>query len=290
MDKRKHFPIHQMALSNIEAWARSPRTILMLIFIVTICYLEASAYGQTFQSMGRPLHWDELFFYAMSTGCNIRITSVLFLVTVSELPRQMAYQYQHLIRTSRIKWLLSQWVYCIWTVLFIQVAIALFLGLFLIPYASPGSGWTEPALISAGIISDESRIIPAYICDNLSTLQANLIAQLPIFTFRLTMVFVILLLSLCGNGLLGVISYVFILMAERTILVEAFYGIVLPTNFSAMAYIAATFTSHEWVNAGSELSSIAITLTGYAVVAFGLMLLMVIRTKYCDLSFDGSHN
>lgn len=290
MDKHKRFPIHQMAVTNLEAWMRSARTILMLLFIVSICYLEATYNGQMFKQMGREMHWDELFFYLMSSGCNIQISSVLFLVTVSELPRQMAYQYQHLIRANRTKWLASQCLYCIWTVLFVQIVINLFSGLFLIPYTVPGAGWSEPELVASGAIPEEARIFPLFICDKLTPFQGNLLAQLPIFSFRLTMVFIILMLSLYGHGLAGVIAYVFILMADRTILVEAFNGIVLPMNFATFSSIIATFTNpnRQWVTTGHELNSIGIAMGGHLAMLLFLVCLMRRRVRHCDLVFDGN--
>ncbi|MEG1968047.1 MAG: hypothetical protein RR085_10870 [Clostridia bacterium] len=285
MRKKSTRAVSIMAWANFETWLRSPRTILMALFTLAICYIESSMYGKTFQSFGHIPHWDELFFYAFVDGCNMRTTSVLFLITMSELPRKMAYQYQHLIRTHRIAWIKAQLLYCFWAVLMMQLAMAFCMGIFSIPYAASGFGWTEPQLVANGLLLEEECAIPLAVSTSMSTLTANLLAQIPIFCFRLIMVSVILLMSLYGQGVLGVLIYAFILMANRTILVEAFYGIVLPTHFATLGGIVSTFEAHEWFLGTSQTVLVFITTGGYCIVMSILYCLMVQRGKKCDLTF-----
>lgn len=146
MRKSTSHAVATMARANLESWMGSPRTILMALFIFAICYIESGDYGLAFASFGHMPHWDELLFYAFVYGCNMRTTSVLFLITISEIPRRMAYQHQHLIRAGRTAWVKAQLLYCLWAVLFMQLLMALSMSLFLIPYTAPGWGWTEPGL------------------------------------------------------------------------------------------------------------------------------------------------
>lgn len=285
MRKSTSHAVATMARANLESWMGSPRTILMALFIFAICYIESGDYGLAFASFGHMPHWDELLFYAFVYGCNMRTTSVLFLITISEIPRRMAYQHQHLIRAGRTAWVKAQLLYCLWAVLFMQLLMALSMSLFLIPYTAPGWGWTEPGLVARGLLLEEECAIPLAVSSSLSPLAANLLAQIPIFLFRFVMVAVILLMSLYGQGVLGVFIYAFILIANRTILVEAFYGIVLPTDFSTLSGIVNTFQSHEWFAGASQEAVVLITAVGYGIVLCILFGMMVHRGKRCDLSF-----
>ncbi|MEG1013214.1 MAG: hypothetical protein RSI33_03110 [Clostridia bacterium] len=257
----------------------------MMIFMVGICYLEAESYGQTLTHF-HEAHWGELLHFCFSKGCNITITSVLFLITISEIPRQMNYQYQHIIRSNRTAWLNAQLVYCLGAVLFMQMVMVLFVGLFMLPFASPGTGWTEPALAAQGLLAEHESILSLSIAETLSPAVANLLAQLPMIAFRMVMTSLILLMSLYGHGDWGVIAYVFILMADRIILVEAFQGIVLPAYFSSWGSCVAMFHNHQWLTSLNEAGILLAVLVGYTFVMGVLYLLMLRRIKRCDLIFD----
>lgn len=277
--------LFSMIWANFDAWLRSPRTVLMLIFVVGICYLEAQSYGRTLTSF-HAAHWGELFHFCFSKGCNITVTSVLFLITISELPRRMNYQYQHLIRTGRTLWLNAQLCYCFGAVLFFQIALCILVGLFLIPFASPGSGWTEPQLVAQGMLAQHECILSLSVASMFSPAAANLLAQLPMIAFRMTMTGLILLLSLYGRGEWGVIAYVFILMADRIILVEAFRDILLPTYFSYWGTCVAVFQRRQWLTGLNEAGVLVIVLACYAIIMLLLYLWMRWRVKRCDLMFD----
>ena len=288
MDKRHKSHLHavfSMAYANFDAWLRSPRTVLMLAFVVGICYLEAQSYGRTLTNF-HEAHWGELFHFCFSKGCNITITSVLFLITISELPRRMSYQYQHLIRTKRTLWLNAQLCCCFGAVVFFQIALCVLVGLFLIPFASPGSGWTEPRLVAQGMMAQHESILSLSVASLFSPMTANLLAQLPIIAFRMVMTSLILLLSLYGRGEWGVIAYVVILMADRIILVEAFPGILLPTYFSYWGTCVAAFQKRQWLSELNEAGILAVVLACYAFIMLLLYLWMRWRVRRCDLMFD----
>lgn len=96
MCEKKKAPLGQgvlsMALANFDSWLRSPRTILMLLFIAAICYLQMCGYEMKLNETGYTMHLGETLFYEFKFGCNMPMTTVLFLIMVSELPRRIAYQ------------------------------------------------------------------------------------------------------------------------------------------------------------------------------------------------------
>ena len=93
-EKKERFGqgILSMALANFDSWVHSPRTVLMLIFIIAICYLQMCGYKTTLNETGYTMHMGETLFYEFNFGCNMPMTTALFLIMVSELPRKIAYQ------------------------------------------------------------------------------------------------------------------------------------------------------------------------------------------------------
>ena len=112
MCEKKKAPLGQgvlsMALANFDSWLRSPRTILMLLFIAAICYLQMCGYEMKLNETGYTMHLGETLFYEFKFGCNMPMTTVLFLIMGSELPRRIAYQQYSLIRSSRCRWMAAQ--------------------------------------------------------------------------------------------------------------------------------------------------------------------------------------
>lgn len=53
-EKKERFGqgILSMALANFDSWVHSPRTVLMLIFIIAICYLQMCGYKTTLNETG----------------------------------------------------------------------------------------------------------------------------------------------------------------------------------------------------------------------------------------------
>ena len=84
-------------------------------------------------------------------ACNITMTSILFLITVSELPRRMGYQYNMLIRATRYQWLCSQILYCLWMTLLMLLLVVLCAAIFILPGVAPGNGWTDDIRIMQGL-------------------------------------------------------------------------------------------------------------------------------------------
>lgn len=154
MCEKKKAPLGQgvlsMALANFDSWLRSPRTILMLLFIAAICYLQMCGYEMKLNETGYTMHLGETLFYEFKFGCNMPMTTVLFLIMVSELPRRIAYQQYSLIRSSRCRWMAAQLLYCLMMVVAMIALIALFIALMALPLVTPGSGWSDAARIASG--------------------------------------------------------------------------------------------------------------------------------------------
>ena len=102
-----------LATSNVDSWLHTPRTIVMLIAAVLLCMVETQKLFRLYTIDGYSLHLVESVFLLAYTGFNILMSSMMFLVTISELPMQISFQYYSLVRVTRRKWINSQVLYCL---------------------------------------------------------------------------------------------------------------------------------------------------------------------------------
>lgn len=270
--------IFVMAKANFDSWMHSPRTWIMLAFVITFCYIVTNSFIHGVEGLGYKLHFGESLFYMLYNGCNITMTSILFLITVSELPRQIGFQYDMLIRSTRIQWLISQLVYCLWMALCMLVLTVFSVSLFIFPTAQHGQGWSETTLIASGSLQGHEALIPAFIRHSFSPQIACLYAMLPMLLFWLAMVFVILLFSLLGVPLVGVMTYGLMLVANVVFLVETFGGFPMPVYFATLSNITSGWPENELVK-------FAEAMVGYGATILALLTCMFIRVKKTELTF-----
>lgn len=271
--------VHVMARANFDSWMHSPRTWIMLLFVISFCYMVCNGHVRMLRAQQFQVHWDETLFYILFNGCNITSTSILFLVTISELPRRMGYQYNMLIRSTRSQWLVSQILYCLWMTLCMLALVTLCVSLFILPGVVAGSGWTDDLRIAQEVITADEALVPAFIRNNFSPFAACLCALLPMFLFWITMVFIVFLCSLFGAPLVGVLAYALMLIGNVVFMVEAMGNIQMPIYYATLSNITA-----GWVD--EEFKKVAQALVGYAIVIFMLLVAMFIRAKRADLEFN----
>ena len=276
-------PIMMMLRGHLVDWFYSPRTLVSCLVIMALTYMNARSYAFLLESNALYSHFGEATFYYLSTGFgNLSLVSALFLVMMSEVPRRTAYQNMMMLRTSRIRWLLSQ-------VLFCTVVTGLMIGLMLVfsmamswPYLTPGSGWSDLERIAADPDAEWMvQLTPEYV-RSVTPFVASLIAMLILFAFWFTMVLVILFFSLAGRPNVGLILYVFLLVLHVTVLWEQLppWAQNLPVTFSTMASVANKFSDQE-------LTTMPMILGVYTGVDVVLIFCMYRKTRSMDLFFTG---
>ena len=118
MDKRKRGNILSstaaMIQGNLDAFWRTPRTLLMMVFIVCCCFLTVRGYATGLARKNYTMNMEESIAWFLMTGFNsFNLTSVTFLIMVSELPRRIPFQQYTLIRSTRVRWIVAQMLYCL---------------------------------------------------------------------------------------------------------------------------------------------------------------------------------
>lgn len=101
-EKKERFGqgILSMALANFDSWVHSPRTVLMLLFIIAICYLQMCGYKMTLNETGYTMHMGETLFYEFNFGCNMPMTTALFLIMVASCREKLLISSIHLFAAA----------------------------------------------------------------------------------------------------------------------------------------------------------------------------------------------
>lgn len=266
---------------QMSDWIHSPRTIIMTVIILLLTYLYANGYKGMLESSNLTSYAGEAFYVYLSSGFgNITLTSALFLIMVSEIPRRIAFQNDMLIRSSRGKWLRSQILFCFVVVVLMIVLMSIFSMALTTPSLSPGTGWSDLDRIAADPdVAFEMQLVPEYI-RSIQPWQASLYALAILFAFWFVMVQVILVFSLAGKPNFGLILYVFLLVLHVTIMWERIPGFRSPANYATLSAVASLYPDEE-------LKKTPIVLAVYAIVSLGLTGLMHLQVRTMDMRFIG---
>ena len=259
--------IVNMSWANFETWFHSPRTIIMLFFVFSECFMLMKGLDRMMMTYfeGARMHLMEMLAYRISEGCNLPVMSTLLLVTINEMPRNIRFQYYSAIRSNKRKWLSSQIVYCLMLSLFMMLIIIVFMLICAIPLAEPGYGWSDIERIEMGKSDWEQTIVNQFLIKNFSPHQAVVFCTIPVILFWFTMMLVILLFGLFGFSSFGVIIYMFMLVSNIILLIDVFGFFNFP-----IAY--ATFLRIGDENGGNEVLTLFNVFCGYLII-IGLIVL-----------------
>lgn len=141
---------------NLDAFWRTPRTLLMMVFIVCCCFLTVRGYATGLARKNYTMNMEESIAWFLMTGFNsFNLTSVTFLIMVSELPRRIPFQQYTLIRSTRVRWIVAQMLYCLLLVVLMLVVLIALTAL-MSPRCCSGQGWSDNVRIAAGEILELS--------------------------------------------------------------------------------------------------------------------------------------
>lgn len=261
-------------------WIHSPRTLIMGIIILLLTLLYANGYKVMLQSSDLFSYFGESFYVYLSSGFgNITLTSAMFLIMVSEIPRRIAFQNDMLIRCSRGKWLRSQILFCFLIVSLMLILMTAFCMILTLPSLTSGRGWSDLDRIAADPdASFQMQLVPEYI-RSIPPWQASLLAGANLFAFWFVMVLVILALSLAGKPNFGLILYVFLLVLHVTVMWERIPGFRSPANYATLSAVASMYPEHE-------LEMFPIVLAVYACIILLMIGIMHLEVRHMDMCFD----
>ena len=279
MDKRKRGNIFSstaaMIQGNLDAFWRTPRTLLMMVFIACCCFLAVRGYATGLARKNYTMNMEESIAWFLMTGFNsFNLTSVTFLIMVSELPRRIPFQQYTLIRSTRVRWIAAQMLYCLLLVVLMLAVLIALTTLMLIPVVVQGKGWSDNVRIAAGEMPELSYV-SAWIRQNLTPIQTSLLSIVPIFLFWLTMTWSILLCGLLGYGPQGVILYSVVLMLDTILMVDT-PDFFLPKMWALFRLIVVSHPKQEW-------SAYIKMMCGYMLIDAALAGVLVVVAKRMEM-------
>ena len=152
MLKERNKPLQWLRASlygHLSLWMRSIRTILMAVFILLMTYMLVRSMENSTSVNNFSVHLGETMFVYTNTGFNMLMTSVAFMVMMSELPKRVSYQNYAAMRLSRIRWLVSLVIFCVGIVFIFTVLMLVTTALFSLPFVTPGGGWSDLERLAA---------------------------------------------------------------------------------------------------------------------------------------------
>lgn len=270
--KKARHPILTMVSANLDSWIHTPRTIIMLIFTLMLCYLEVKTQVKILDRAGIVMYWYEIPYVLMSSGINISMSSILFFVMVSEMPRKLPYQNYMLIRSNRRQWLTSQIVYSISIALLVILLLVICVMIFSTGQAGAGTGWSDTARIAEGSMMEFDAVVPRYVREHFAPAFAILYAALPVFLFWFSMAMVILLCTLLGSQFIGLLVCAFALLGHFV----GSYNFAYPINYAIVQNMNPDIFGperYQW------------TMGAYLIINALMILGMYVRIAKSDLVF-----
>lgn len=278
---RKIKEMSAMLHSLLVDWFYSPRTIISVIILIALAYMNARSYSNMLENAQLYAYSGESIHYFISNGFgNITLASALFLIMMAEIPHRSAFQNVLLIRSSRRTWLSSQVLFCCFATILMIFILLTFSMLFSCSSISAGTGWSDLERIAADPDTEWMTQLTSEYIRQITPGQASLEAFLILFFFWFTMTLIILLCTLFGKPNAGMVAYVFLLVLHVTVMWEHLPAWMryMPVNFATMQYIGATFPEYE-------LQAIPYVLGGYMIIDMLLMVVMNIKVKRMELFF-----
>ncbi|MGM9600151.1 MAG: hypothetical protein ACI3W5_01020 [Faecousia sp.] len=265
---------------HFSLWAYSMRTILMTMFILLMTYMLVRSMENSISVNHFDVHMGGVLFSYAYEGFNMIMTSVAFLVMMSEIPKRVSCQNYTILRLSRGKWLISLVAFCISIVFVFIILMFAFSAILSLSFVKPGTGWSdlERLALDENYIY-ELQFVETYIRMLDPTVACALAASI-IFLFWSTLAFLVLLFSLWNMQNFGVVFCVSLLLLNITILFENLPGIKLPSHFATLSAVSSQVYEHKF-------GFIAKVISGYLLLDTVLLLLMATRVRRMDIQFVG---
>lgn len=265
--------------SHFSSWLYSPRTILMGIVLICFAYMNAKSYVHMLAQRSYEVHLGETVFYYLNTGFSMVMTSTFLLIMMSEIPKRVAYQNYILLRVGKIKWLVSQILFCVVVSFLMLLCLTSICILLTLPHITAGHGWSDLVRLAENPDYEyEMQLVREYI-RAVQPWKACLYAGAIIFLFWVTMLLVILVFSILGHPNFGLLLYMFILQFALTFRFEVIPGMRTPIHYATMAAVANQFK-------GREIESVPIVLSAYLFADAVLVGVMYFYIRHTELIFS----
>lgn len=154
-----------------------------------------------------PVQAIEPFLWTFGDGTAVLLSSLLLLLLFSDLPKMTPLTPFQLVRTTKKKWLLGQFLYVILVTALYTVCMLFFTSVLCMQNSYPGNLWSETAAMLGYSKLGESLQVPSTVrvIESISPYGCMLQVFLLLFCYSLTLSFVILIGNLYKGKTKGMV-------------------------------------------------------------------------------------
>ena len=154
-----------------------------------------------------PVQAVEPFLWTFGDGTAVLLSSLLLLLLFSDLPKMTPVTPYQLIRTTKKKWLLGQFIYIILVTALYTVLMLLFTSVLCMKDSYPGNLWSETAAMLGYSELGKNLQVPSTVrvMESISPYGCMLQVFLLLFCYSLTLGFVILVGNLYKGKTKGMV-------------------------------------------------------------------------------------
>ena len=275
MNKQRRFAL--LLWGDFRLWLGAPRTLWMICAMLLLCVLQVVRDWQG-PLQEHPLNALELIVFHFYDGFNLMMSSSIFLLGCSEIPKRMVWQQQSLIRSSRRAWLMAYIGQCLLMVVMTIALMILSTWLLSLGHMQRGSAWSDLERIEQMKILPSDSMISPFLLENTTPLQASAMCLAPLCLFWFTMLLIILLFGMTSRPSLGLLLCAFAVLSYVCLVADSgwlgYFALYRYTSLSGMDldYNGMTYFGK--------------VLLGYAVLDFGLITGMMTMVERADLAFS----
>ena len=130
---------------NFFGFFRNPKVIFTLFLEFVLSFLLTGRIMVVMDNYNTPVQAIEPFLWTFGDGTAVLLSSMLLLLLFSDLPKMTPVTPYQLIRTTKKKWLLGQFVYITFVTILYTCFMLLFTSVLCMKDSYPGNLWSDTA-------------------------------------------------------------------------------------------------------------------------------------------------
>ena len=192
---------------NFFGYFRNPKVIFTFLLEFVLSFLLTGRIMVVMENYDTPVQAVEPFLWTFGDGTAVLLSSLLLLLLFSDLPKMTPVTPYQLIRTTKKKWLLGQFIYIILVTALYTVLMLLFTSVLCMKDSYPGNLWSETAAMLGYSELGKNLQVPSTVrvMESISPYDCMLQVFLLLFCYSLTLGFVILVGNLYKGKTKGMV-------------------------------------------------------------------------------------
>ena len=147
---------------NFFGYFRNPKVIFTFLLEFVLSFLLTGRIMVVMENYDTPVQAVEPFLWTSGDGTAVLLSSLLLLLLFSDLPKMTPVTPYQLIRTTKKKWLLGQFIYIILVTALYTVLMLIFTSVLCMKDSYPGNLWSETAAMLGYSELGKNLQVPLY--------------------------------------------------------------------------------------------------------------------------------